>query len=375
MAENVQQEQPNVAAPQKAYKRFGPGARFEHIVLLVTFSGLALTGIPQRYAGTDWGRSLIDLMGGIESIRIVHRILATLLMAEAIYHGGVLTYKLFVLGRQATMIPGIRGVRDVIQWIAFNLGLRKEHPHLPRYNFGEKVEYLAVVWGTVVMIFTGFMLWNPIATTSLLPGQVVPAARVAHSAEALLAVLSILLWHMYNVHIRRFNRSMFTGRIDHDAMEEEHGEELEKIMRGEVQADPPKEVIARRNRFFIPYATVVGSLLVLGLVWFVTFEDTAIITIEPVVQAQDTPLTVSADSGDAAIGAELWQTLECMECHGADARGGEGPLNVSIANTSLSFEEFVATVRRGPADMPAFPHSEISDEDLANLYAWLESQE
>ena len=106
----------------------------------------------------------------------------------------------------------------LIQWIAFNLGIRHSHPHLPKYNFGEKAEYLAVVWGTLVMVGTGFMLWNPIATTSVLPGEVVPAALAAHSGEALLAVLSILTWHMYNVLFKRFNRSIFTGRLEHDAM-------------------------------------------------------------------------------------------------------------------------------------------------------------
>ena len=115
----------------------------------------------------------------------------------------------------------------MLTWIAFNLGLRKEHPHLPRYNFGEKAEYLAVVWGTIVMAITGFMMWNPITTTRFLPGSVIPAARAAHGAEAVLAVLSIIIWHMYNVHIKRFNKSMWTGKLSREAMEEEHAEELD----------------------------------------------------------------------------------------------------------------------------------------------------
>ena len=76
------------------------------MILLVTFIGLALTGLPQKYASEPWAQSMIVALGGIESARIIHRFLATLLMAEAIYHGGVLSYKLFVLGQRATMIPG-----------------------------------------------------------------------------------------------------------------------------------------------------------------------------------------------------------------------------------------------------------------------------
>ncbi|MCA9892935.1 MAG: c-type cytochrome [Anaerolineae bacterium] len=376
MAENVQSHPAtSVAEAQESYKRFGPGQRFEHVVLLVTFSGLALTGLPQSFAEHEWAKVMIDVMGGIESIRIIHRILATILMAEAIYHGGLLTYKLFVLGRRATMIPGLRDIRDVLQWIAFNLGLRREHPHLPRYNFGEKVEYLAVVWGTVIMVITGFMMWNPIATTNFLPGSAVPAARVAHSAEALLAVLSIVTWHMWNVHIRRFNRSMFTGRLPHDAMEEEHAEELDQILAGQIDEDPSPQTIAKRNMYFFPYAFIVGTLLVLGLLFFVTFEQTAITTVDPAVVVQtDQTLEVSADEGNAETGAAVWASLNCSECHGDNAQGGEGRLNVALANTALSFEDFVAAVRRGPADMKAYSVLDVSDLDLAHLYAWLQSQ-
>lgn len=376
MAENIQTNATTHAAePQQSYRRFGPGQRFEHIVLLVTFTGLAVTGLPQTYAEYGWAKALIDLMGGIESIRVIHRILATILMAEAIYHGGILTYKLFVLGRRATMIPGPRDLKDVLQWIAYNLGMRQEHPHLPRYNFGEKAEYLAVIWGTVIMVITGFMMWNPIATTNFLPGTAIPVARAAHSAEALLAVLSIITWHMWNVHIRRFNRAMFTGNLPLDAMEEEHGEELEQILAGHVDEDPPREVIAKRNMYFFPYAFIVGTLLVLGLIFFVTFEDTAITTVDPAVVVEaPSVLEVSAEDGVAETGAEVWASLNCSECHGENAEGGEGRLNVALANTSLSFEDFVATVRRGPADMKAYSVLDVSDIDLAHLYAWLQSQ-
>jgi cytochrome b subunit of formate dehydrogenase len=376
MAENIQQNPATAQPAQASYKRFGAAQRFEHILLLVTFSGLALTGIPQRYAGEQWGQTLIALMGGIESIRIVHRILATILMAESIYHGGVITYKLFVLGREATMIPGLNDIRDVFQWIAFNLGLRREHPHLPKYNFGEKLEYLAVVWGTIVMVITGFALWNPIATTNFLPGEVVPAALAAHSGEALLAVLSIITWHMYNVHVKRFNKSMFTGQITHEEMEEEHGGELNRILSGDVEEELPQEVINRRNKFFIPYAFITASILVVGLILFVTFEDTAITTIDPIpVNVDIAALTVSADAGVAETGQLVWAEQDCATCHGDNAEGTPGTLNIGIVHTTLTFEEFVLKVRLGPADMKAYSARVLPDEDLAHVYAWLQSLE
>lgn len=373
----VEQTAPTPApeAEQKAYPRFTAAERFEHVILLVSFTGLALTGLPQKYASEAWAQTMISLMGGIESIRIVHRILASILMAEAIYHGGIITYKLFVLGRRATMIPGLRDVRDVLHWIGFNLGLRKSHPHLPRYNFGEKVEYLAVVWGTIIMVITGFMLWNPIATSSVLPGAAIPAARVAHGSEALLAVLSIVVWHMYNVHVRRFNRAMFTGKLDREAMAEEHGEELEAIEKGETAPELPAEVIAARKRRFWPYATVMTVILVSGLIWFITFEQTAINTIPSPLADTRPQLTVSEDVGNPAEGAALWQTLECQACHGENAEGTGRSINVFLAGTRISFSAFVDAVRRGPADMHPFSQEQLSDEQLAHLYVWLRSLE
>jgi cytochrome b subunit of formate dehydrogenase len=362
---------PTPTPQTRTFKRFGPVQRFEHMVLLLTFTGLALTGLPQRYADQSWAQSLITLMGGIESIRIVHRVLATILMAEAIFHGGVISYKLFVLGRRATMLPGVRDVRDVIHWVLFNLGLRREHPHLPRYNFGEKAEYLAVVWGTLIMIVTGYMLWNPISTATILPGEAIPAARAAHSAEALLAILSIIIWHMYNVHIRRFNRSMFTGKLSYEAMQEEHAEELDAIERGDQPAELPEQVVARRKRLFWPYAVVMTIILVGGLIVFITFEQTAITTLPQRQVAVSTDIEPTGGSEES--GAALWQSLECVTCHGPQADGGGSPIGVSIVGRDLTFEEFVLAVRRGPAEMPAYSTIRAADSDLADLWAWFAS--
>ncbi len=362
------EQQVQVERPQQ-YRRFAPLQRMEHVLLLVTFTGLALTGLPQKFAAEEWAKTMIGLFGGIESIRIIHHFLATLLMAEAIFHGGVLSYKLYVLGRHATMLPGVRDIRDVLNWIAFNLGLRGEHPHLPRYNFGEKAEYLAVVWGTIVMAITGFMMWNPITTTRFLPGSIIPAARAAHGGEAVLAVLAIIVWHMYNVHVKRFNKSMWTGKLSREEMEEEHAEELEAIDQGETELVPPPEIIARRKRRFWPYAVVMTILLTSGLIWFITSENTAIKTVPRqniVVFAPEVTLA----AGDAADGAAIWPTLRCARCHG-DAATGD-PTTPSLRGLDMTFDQFYAQVRTGvPGKMPAFSAGEIPDSYLLHVWTWL----
>ena len=100
---------------------------------------------------------------------------------------------------------------DALQWFRYNLGMAEKPPKMPRYNFMEKAEYWAMAWGLVLMGLTGLMLWNPIATTNILPGTFIPAAKAAHGAEAVLAVLAIILWHFYHVHIKHWNWAMIKG--------------------------------------------------------------------------------------------------------------------------------------------------------------------
>ena len=355
---------------QKEFTRFSKSQRMEHFILLVSMVGLAATGLVQRYADVSLSKYLIALMGGIESVRVIHRFMAILLLLESIYHGGVLSYKVFVQGSRITMMPSLRDIRDALDFVLYNLGIKKKHPHMPRYNFGEKAEYLAVVWGTVLMGITGLMMWNPIATAKILPGNLIPAARAAHSAEAVLAVLSILTWHMYNVHIRRFNRSMFTGKLSRETMEEEHAEELEAIERGDDRVIIPGELLAQRKRRFRPYATVMGAILVVGTIWFVTFEESSITTVprqERVIFAQQ----ILPEEGDTNIGATLWPTLHCARCHGDSATGiGDAPALITTAQT---FEDFLLKTRSGGTKMPATSAEEISDAYLFHVWTWLQS--
>jgi len=270
------------ARNEETVERFTLAQRIEHWVLVVAFTGLAITGLPQKFALQPWAETMIGIMGGIEAVRVIHRVLATLLMLEVIYHGGVTTYRLFVLRLPPYMLPAFSDFVHLFQQITFNLGLRQERPRMDRFNYEEKLEYWAVVWGTMVMVITGFMLWNPIATTRFLPGQFIPAAKTAHGGEALLAVLSIITWHVYSVHVRHFNPSMFSGKISRHAMEEEHALELARIEAGRVPQPPAAAVYRKRMRAFIPFALFMTALLVAALVWFVTFEETAITTIPPV---------------------------------------------------------------------------------------------
>ena len=95
----------------------------------------------------------------------------------------------------------------------------------------------ATSWAWLVLLF-------PVLIGSLVPGQLIPAAQVAHSMEGLMAFLVVIVWHIYNAHLNPdvfpFDWSIFTGKISRHRMVEEHPLELARIEGVPVQELFPK---------------------------------------------------------------------------------------------------------------------------------------
>jgi cytochrome b subunit of formate dehydrogenase len=277
-----------------AYPRFRLGARIEHFILLSSFIILGVTGLPQKYAETDIGEWMISAMGGIETIRLIHRYAAFFLAAGAIYHLFTGAYRFFVKHERMRMVPDLKDAKDMRDTIKYNLFLADEPAKMRKFNPGEKFEYWVAVWGTVIMGITGFMLLNPVATSSVLPGQFIPAALAAHSWEALLAVLSIIIWHFYDVLVKHLNPSMLTGKLPRHQMEEDHALELERLdAGGDPWSNVGKPILKRRRRNFLIVSVVLGALLLYVAIWMFTFEETALTTIPRVTQEVFVPLATS----------------------------------------------------------------------------------
>ncbi|MBA4419571.1 MAG: hypothetical protein C0391_00285 [Anaerolinea sp.] len=324
-----------------SYERFPVAQRIEHLLLFLSFTTLAITGLVQKYINVDISLWLIQVFGGISAMRIIHRVSATIFLFEIIYHFVLIGYKSYVECAEMTMLPGIKDVKDGIQAFGYNFGLKKSRPKQGRYTFDEKAEYWALMWGGAVMAITGFMLWNPIVTAHLLPGVFIPAAKAAHGGESVLAVLAILVWHFYHVHSKRFNKSIFNGKLEHHEMEEDHALELEKIKAGVGKFSFPPEVIKKRRSIFFPIAAVFSLASLVGIYFFVTVETTAISTLPPAEQVQvlatsiptpiptATPTVVTLNMNpnkpqetdldlttwDGGIGVLMQQ--KCGMCHGA----------------------------------------------------------
>ncbi len=236
-----------------------------HWVMLVTFIGLVVTGMPQKYASAEWAKGIVLIIGGVERVRFVHHLLGTIMALQLLWHVLEGFWLHLVKNRPMPMVPALADVRNFVDQIKFNLGLAKEPPSMDRYTFAEKLEYLALVWGTVLMVATGLILLYPVRWSTLFPGEWILAAKAAHGGEAVLALLSILTWHFYFVHVRHWNNAIFTGSLDADEYAEEHPLELARIRRGEETVGAGFEGW-RLIVFVLVAAVLVGGVAAL-MVW------------------------------------------------------------------------------------------------------------
>ena len=129
----------------------------------------------------------------------------------------------------AEMFPNMQDIRDAWHMLQYLLFLRKDKPAFGKYNFEQKVTYWFLFFGLALMGISGFIIWFPVQVTQVLPGGVVPASKMAHSTEAVVAAIFILIWHFYHVHIERLNLSIFTGRLNENEMKNFHGKEYERL--------------------------------------------------------------------------------------------------------------------------------------------------
>jgi len=355
----------SIIKPMRLYERFHWSQRISHALLLTSFSMLGITGLPQKFSTTGWAQAMIQFFGGIETTRLIHHISAIVLMLLAIYHILDVGYKIFVRRTRLSMLPGLQDVKDAFQVFVYNLGFSKKRPQMGRYTFEEKAEYWALIWGTAIMAITGFMMWNPISTARILPGEIIPAAKAAHGGEALLAVMAIIVWHMYGVHLKRFNKAMFTGKQTEAEMLHEHPLELADLKAGIAQRLAPPKTLRKRQTIYYPVASVLSIAMLIGIYGFFGREKTAITTVLPIsnpvpIYVPQTPtpipttITTPVPPGmltwDASIGA-IFQS-KCSLCH-----------NSSLATNGLSFASY-ADALRGASDGPVIVPGDAANSKL-----------
>lgn len=234
---------PRVVHTGPRIQRFSPLDRFLHLLVVISFLGLAATGAPLKFARASWASTVFALMGGVESAGWWHRVFALITFVYFFTHLGQIAVRLWPRLRDGTLlqtligpdslVPHPRDVVDVFRNMRWFVGLGPK-PTWERWTYWEKFDYWAVFWGVGIIGTSGLILWFPLTFTHVLPGWLVNVALVVHSDEALLAIAFIFGVHFFNSHLRREKFPMddviFTGSMPAAAYAEERGREWSRLV-------------------------------------------------------------------------------------------------------------------------------------------------
>ena len=264
------------------YRRFPLLYRNLHIMVIVSFLGLALTGMTLKFSYTPWAYVLSRMFGGIESAGFIHRVCAVITFAYFFLHVRDMiarkvrtktSWKRFITGPSG-MLPGLADLKEFWQSVKWFVG-RGPRPQYGRWTYWEKFDYFAVFWGVAVIGSTGLVLWFPTFFTKLIPGIFINIATIIHSDEALLAVGFIFTVHFFNTHFRPekfpMDTVIFTGTVPLDEFKKDRPREYEELeASGELheRLEPaPSERQVRAWRVFGFIALSIGILMVLLIVY------------------------------------------------------------------------------------------------------------
>lgn len=221
---------------QNYYLRWTLNERIQHWLLAISFITLVISGFALRYPDTWWAIPMV-VGDSIDLRSIVHRIAASLNTAVAVYHVGYLLFTHRGRKQLVWMLPKPLDLRHLRDKILQNIGIKTQPIEFSHYTYWEKMEYWALIWGTIVMLITGVTLWFENFFLQYIPLFYLDIGRVIHYYEAILASLSILVWHFYfviaNPEVYPVNFSMFNGYLTEHEMENEHSGELKSIVEEE----------------------------------------------------------------------------------------------------------------------------------------------
>ena len=239
---------------KRYFFRFTLNQRLQHITIASCVITLILTGMPLKFHQAFWAPYLYSLFGGIQVAPIVHKTAGTVMLLLFAYHliyavvtvvkghiiplkrsGQLTSQNLVKTLLNLPIMPSIKDVKDIFDLLKYLLFLSDKPPEGAQFTWKEKFDYWAPFWGIVIIGSSGLIMWNKELVTRILPGEVINFALIAHSDEALLAMLFLFIWHFYNVH---FSLTVFpmgtvflTGYLSEEQMAEEHYQYYKEVMK------------------------------------------------------------------------------------------------------------------------------------------------
>ena len=250
-------------------KRFSGIDRSLHVIMIVSFMLLALTGLPLMYAHSPWAQFLANAFSGVQTMRLIHLANAAITFGYFIYHLAYLAYRIvikkqtFELFGPDSLIPSWQDLADIgknVRWFLY-LGPK---PSLDRWTYWEKFDYWAVFWGIAIIGVSGLFLAAPSFWTSFVPGVGVNVAFVVHGEEALLATGFIFIFHFFHNHMRPENfpvdLTIFTGRLPLERFKEERPLQYQRLVDEERLDDL---LVGPPSRFATFTAAVFGAAVII----------------------------------------------------------------------------------------------------------------
>ena len=242
----------------------------QHLLIFITFLLLVFTGLPIYFSDVFWAPVVIGFFGGIDTARLIHRIAGFTMMFASAYH--IITIVAGTLRKiynhefdyKRTQIPRLKDLYDLIHDLKYFIGMEPYRPKMEKFMYKQKLHYLAIIWGSLVLIAAGSALLFPDVMARLIPGtlgKLLPQgvigeesysaffqslARLMHADEAVMALIVVAFWHWSNVHLvpGRFPMqwTYLTGRITREHQIEEHFLEYLNNLR-----EIPEERVYMRN--------------------------------------------------------------------------------------------------------------------------------
>jgi mono/diheme cytochrome c family protein len=77
-------------------------------------------------------------------------------------------------------------------------------------------------------------------------------------------------------------------------------------------------------------------------------------------------------TGSAKNGRKLFENFGCYQCHGREAQGGLGT-GPRLGPKPIAFSALQRYVRQPTGQMPPYTAKVVSDQDLADIYAFLQA--
>lgn len=170
----------------------------QHTLFVGSLLALAVTGLPQKFNSLGLSQWIMDSVGGIETLRLIHHIAGGVLIFTGFYHVALVLVAVLIFRMMTPlqMIPDGKDLRDALQMTRYFLGLRQQRTAFNRPSYFQKLDYWVIVWSMMVMGSSGLIALFPVRAVRFVSGESVLAALGVHSSSAMLVVAWVLLIHL-----------------------------------------------------------------------------------------------------------------------------------------------------------------------------------